>query len=441
MSSISITGGSPVSEPVILTLGASAEAVPFLSLLMDEGLSVICMDRNPTLPEEFTARHKGQLKCLARDFGDIGQAERTVVEEGITHTLALPVGRSLTAMGRINDRFGFAGPSFAAIDIMTDKLSFHNFQLANGLNDAGHIVIESGTREETVSRVEEIEAALDYPFIAKPVWGSGSQGVRVIKNRNDLLAYELPERFAGCRLLLEKMIGGIEFSTNVFVDESSRCHMMGLFRKEITAAPYRQESCYYSDEFSKQSAIVINYMNRICTLLKLSNCFINADVIIDGNNRPYIVDISPRLGGNNLLRLLRFNGNNPLKIFNQAVIRGSKDVAVNTSQKTAVLRFFNFIRSFCYHQHTDDYSAELTGSSSAAKGKIPGSLYNERERQCIVEIVNRLEPGKMYGPMFSGADTARGHIFVCHESIRTADELTVRYLNWLIDSSSAVVAC
>lgn len=56
-------------------------------------------------------------------------------------------------------------------------------------------------------------------MIIKPTYGSGSLGAALINNRQELLAYQAPERFINDTLLVEKYIDGTEYNINTFVDD------------------------------------------------------------------------------------------------------------------------------------------------------------------------------------------------------------------------------
>ena len=411
---------SEIKEAKVLILGASAESEAFLQLLLNEGLSLVCLDKCPALPEDFLSAHAAKLKCLAIDFSNLALVREVILKEHITHTIALPVGRSLVALGKINDEFGFAGPSFAIADTLTDKLKFHEFCAAHQLNHAPYLCFESSALPLDERSLERIEETLGYPLIAKPNWGAGSLGVRVITSREELLSYRLPERFAEGSVLLEKLIVGDEFSVNILVDAQGKCNFLGIFKKAISPAPYRQEVAYFSANFVAEQALLEPFFNDLVSKLHLRCAFINADTLLsDTCKGPIVVDISPRLGGNRLLALLCQKGNNPLAIFRQAVIEGN-DIVLNEYSEACVLRFLNFEQPFTYQ------GAKSLNSLDA--------IFSQPEQEHIVSWSNNLQKGQSYGPMQNGADTARGYILVKHPALEQADALSLRYVHYLCAS-------
>lgn len=216
------------SQPKVLVLGASAEYVPFLDKLMDEGLSVVCFDKNIALPNDYIAQHQDQLTCYPIDFSDTQKVIEIVAKEHISHSIALPVGRALVHLGTINEQCHIAGPSFKAIDTLTDKNKFHEFCSQYKLNDCPYVLLEDCSLEQRKAKLDLIEKTLGYPMIIKPTYGSGSLGAALINNRQELLAYQAPERFINDTLLVEKYIDGTEYNINTFVDDKGGAYFSSL---------------------------------------------------------------------------------------------------------------------------------------------------------------------------------------------------------------------
>ena len=402
-----------VALPKILVLGAGQESIPFLDLLAEQGLQVVCLDREPNLPLAYLEQHRDSLTCIKQDFSDMAKVQEIIAKEHISHTLALPVGRALTALGCINDEYGFAGPSLAAIDIMTDKFKFHQFMQEHHLHDSIYLCLPNGRPSTLQQHLDSIEYEVGFPLVIKPVYGSGSAGVRLVSSTEELLSYQVPERFNDSPVLIEQYLIGREYSCNLFVDSSGTCHYLGVFLKEISPAPFRQEVAYFIDDVSTVVETIKPLYHELVQRLKLRNCFINADTIITAAGVPYILDIAPRLGGNNLIKLLQQDGINPIAIFKQAVLT-KQTLQVPSNQQRVVLRFFNFAHTITYHQPIN-----------------LASLFSEVELSHIVSYQNNLVVAESYGAMTSGRDIARGHIMVQHETIAQAEALAQRLLQAL----------
>ena len=139
-----------------------------------------------------------------------------------------------------------------------------------------------------------------FPAILKPRYGSGSRGIYMADNREQLRKF-LPLT-AGEAYVLEECIAGEEYGVDGAVTEDG--FQMILLRKKInTPPPARQAVGYFSvlpaDEFRLQ---VQQYMADIISSLGLKECLLHAD-IIKGANGPFVIELSARPSGHNLHNL------------------------------------------------------------------------------------------------------------------------------------------
>lgn len=405
----------------VLILGAALENEPFIRYLLESGFQLVCVDKKPAPLDKTLAQFHDALKIYAQDFSDDDTLDAIIAKEKVDYTLALPIGRALVCLGRINDKFAYAGPSFYAIDTLTDKQKFHLFCEEHGLNHCHHLQLAIDSDTSLTQELKHIEESFTYPFIIKPTFGSGSSGVEIISSRKDLLEYQMPARFDSGLVLIEELIQGTEYSCSFVVDNEGMPHCMGIFSKYISKPPYRQESVYFSDDFSDELSLIFPSITTICNELKLKSCFISSDVIVTKDKKPFIIDISPRLGGNSICTLLSNNNNHPLRFFQECIIDGQKPVI--NKQRCAVLAFFDFDKESTYMGVTD----ALTGKKNTDDDGI-AACFNNDEKAHIIELINDLHVGDEIGPMKNGADVYRGHIVIEHDSIAHAYQLADKYL-------------
>ena len=119
--------------------------------------------------------------------------------------------------------------------------------------------------------------------------------------------------------------------------------------------------------------MIVPSITTICNELKLKSCFISSDVIVTKDKKPFIIDISPRLGGNSICTLLSNNNNHPLRFFQECIIDGQKPVI--NKQRCAVLAFFDFDKKSTYMGVTD----ALTGKKNTDDDGIASCLTMTRK--------------------------------------------------------------
>lgn len=407
------------SPSVVLILGLGAGSQAFIEELLTRGIKVVALDQDPQLSPEFLASPLARnLTLLPHDFSDLSAVADAIARYHVTHTLALPVGRALMYLGQINERYNFAGPRTPAIDTCTDKHKFHQLLTEHGLPAPRQIVL--GARIHglglTPNEITQATQKLGLPLVVKPACGSGSQGVRYCSKPEELAQYCIPERFAAGELLLEQAIEGTEYSTNFFVDATGAIHMLGLFAKEMSALPYRQEVAYFVADYEQAFVHIYPAITRLVAALgpACHNSFFNCDVIVAPSGEAYLIDVSPRLGGNVLILLEKRYGINPIELFVRHVITQEPldDLApIGTLPKPhtcAVMRFLSF-----------SHPATVTGFKS--------QLTAEEHRHVVLEQ-STLKAGDKVGPLRDGRGIKHGMLLVEHEELAEANRITQRYL-------------
>ena len=407
------------NSSVVLILGVGAGSQAFIEELLTKGVKVVALDQAPQLTPEFLASPLARnLTLLTHDFSDFKVVADAIARYHVTHTLALPVGRALMYLGQINERYNFAGPRTQAIDNCTDKHKFHQLLTEHGLPAPRQIVLSARIHGLglTPNEITQATQKLGFPLVVKPACGSGSQGVRYCSKPEDLAQYCVPERFATGELLLEQAIEGTEYSTNFFVDAAGAIHMLGLFAKEMSAQPYRQEVAYFVADYEQAFVHIYPAITRLVAALgpDCHNSFFQCDLILTAEGEAYMIDVSLRLAGNDVILLEQNYGISPIKLFVYHILKHEPldDLApIGTLPKPhtcAVMRFLSF-----------SPPATVTGFKS--------QLTAEEHRHVVLEQSN-LKAGDKVGPLRDGRGIKHGMLLVEHEELAEANRITQRYL-------------
>lgn len=420
-------------KPKVLVLGASWEVEIFYRLLLDENLAVLSFDRATALSEEI--KPHPDLTCHHIDFSQLDKVNTILAQEHLDYSIAVPVGRALTALGRINDTFKLNGPSFHAIDTLTDKHKLHLHLNAHHLNDHDFICLpdEAIKADESScdlplslrqlhSIINTIEERFKYPLIIKPCYGSGSLGVSVIENRDDLLSYRLPERFKDDPVLVEQYIYATEYLVNAFIDADGVCHSLGIYQKEMTLKPYRQELAYLSDDYAEDFKLIKPCIEELGKSLNLINSYVQADIFVNRQDgKVNIVDFSPRLTGNSIIDMQLTNKINPIAVFKRCVVDKQPFVEF-AKQEPACMHFYDF---------RDCPEGSTYAHDDATSNAFLDAIFTPEERSHIALIRNHLKKGDPLKAMTCGSDCARGHIITTGENLEQATELAKRYVRAL----------
>ena len=443
-SASSSASACPPPETVVLVLGAGLGSEPFIETLLRLGVSLVVMDRSPQQSPELLASPLAQkLTVLSQDFSDLSAVDAAIAAHQVTHTIALPVGRSLMYLGQVNSRYHFTGPKLSAIDRCTDKHKFHQLLTQAGLpapryqvlparannNDSNedHDAASAPLGLTTAEQAQAVQA-LGLPLIVKPAEGCGSHGVRVCRTEAELAAYQVPGAFASGELLLEQMIEGTEYSVNFFVDAHGAIHMLGLFQKELSPLPYRQEVAYFVADFSAAFAHIKPVITQLIATLgpDCHNSFFQCDAILTPQGQTYLIDVSPRLAGNLIYLLERRYGIDPIALFVRHILNHEPLESIASSKSLplpstcAALRFLSFA-----HEGT------ITAINPAL---------NADERRCLILERNLLTVGAHVGPMSDGGAVARGMVLVEHPQLAEAQRISRRYLDSFKLTPTAVSA-
>lgn len=411
----------------VLVLGVGLGSETFVSELLAHQVKLVVMDKDPQLSSALVSQYQGTglLTVIEQDFAHLDLVEKVIATYGITHTLAMPVGRALTYLGEINQRHNFLGPRLTPIAVCTNKFDFDQMLEQSGLNDRDYLCLPQRTGDERAlskNELSDITKRFSFPVVVKPCFGSGSMGVWLCHNNEELQAYRVPGRFATQPLLVEEEAEGREYLVNLFIDAKGKIQLLGLYAKEMSPAPFRQEIAYYSGDFKEAyKALRLGLEHMVMSLGSgVCNSFMQCDVFLSEDGKVSPVDVSPRLTGNAIVLLQRFCGHSPIVTYVQEVLRlgpeaeqkdeiRAEDDLERAVQPNAVLRFFSFARE---------------GTVSGFKLKL-----TPEEQSHIVCLENNIKVGTKVGPMTDGTGLALGYIMVAHEDLAEADRISKAYID------------
>lgn len=198
------------------------------------------------------------------------------------------------------------GP-FESVEILQNKDKFRAFLAKNGFN------------VPQAKGFDSVEAAMQeiywhpWPVIVKPTDAAGSKGVTRVDKAEDLkpaLEYAMEHSISG-HIIVEEFIdkkGCSSDTDSMSVDGklvfTSFCAQR--FDAEATN-PYTPAAYSWPSTFTKEEeAYLASEIQRLITLLNLKTVVYNIEVRVAPNGKPYIMELTPRGGGNRLCEMLRY---------------------------------------------------------------------------------------------------------------------------------------
>ena len=198
------------------------------------------------------------------------------------------------------------GP-FESVEILQNKDRFRAFLAQNGFNvpkAKGY-----GKAEEALSDADIWE----YPVIVKPTDAAGSKGVtRVDKSEEleDAVLYAFDKSISG-HIIIEDFIekAGCSSDTDSMSVDGKLAFVSFCSQRFDAAAtnPYTPAAYSWPSTFTKeQEEYLTSEIQRLITLLGMKTVVYNIETRIGTNGKPYIMELTPRGGGNRLCEMLRY---------------------------------------------------------------------------------------------------------------------------------------
>lgn len=198
------------------------------------------------------------------------------------------------------------GP-FESVEILQNKDKFRAFLAKNGFN-----VPQAKGFDSVEAAMEEIYW-YPWPVIVKPTDAAGSKGVTRVDKAEDLkpaLEYAMEHSISG-HIIVEEFIDkqGCSSDTDSF-SEDGKLKFVSFCAQRFDAEatnPYTPAAYSWPSTFTKeQEEYLTSEIQRLITLLNLRTVVYNIEVRVAPNGKPYIMELTPRGGGNRLCEMLRY---------------------------------------------------------------------------------------------------------------------------------------
>ncbi len=201
-------------------------------------------------------------------------------------------------------------PSFGpyeSVDILQNKDKFRTFLAKHGFNVPWSFGFSS--IEEAFEKRNEFA----YPLIVKPTDSAGSKGVTRVDEEQELLQaliYAKEYSIKG-NIIIEEFLEkkGCSSDTDSFSIDGKLAFVSYSAQRfdEKAAGVYTPAAYSWPSTMNRQEEQELtSEIQRLISLLGMKTCIYNIETRVTPNGKPYIMELTPRGGGNRLAEMLRY---------------------------------------------------------------------------------------------------------------------------------------
>lgn len=295
-----------MKQKKLMLLGGLRYLLPIINIAHKLGYYVITCDYLPN-----NIAHKYSDEYINVSIIDKDAVLRIAQEKRIDGIMSFAVDPGVVTAAYVAEQMGlpFQG-SYESVCILQDKSKFRKFLSDNKFNvpnAKGYI------------NLNDALADVDYfnwPVIVKPVDSAGSKGVSRVDTPNDLakaIEYALSEAHNGHFIIedfLEKE-GNTSDSDCFTVDGKLVFCSFSDQRFDANASnPYTPSAYSWPSTMPQWAQDELkNELQRLMVLLNMKTGIYNIETRLCKNGKAYIMEVSPRGGGNRLSEMLNYSTN------------------------------------------------------------------------------------------------------------------------------------
>lgn len=287
----------------IMLLGGIRYLLPVIKAAHEQGYYVITADYIPD-----NIAHKFSDEYVNVSIIDKEAVLKVAREKQIDGIMSFGVDPGVVSASYVQNQMGLPsfGP-FESVEILQNKDKFRAFLTEHGFNVP---------KAKGYNRAEDAmaDAAIwDYPIIVKPTDAAGSKGVTRVDNAEQMKSavdYAFDKSISG-HIIIEDFIekaGCSSDTDSMSVDGKLVFTSFCAQRFDLNASnPYTPAAYSWPSTFTaEQEAYLAAEIQRLITLLGLKTVVYNIETRIGTNGKPYIMELTPRGGGNRLCEMLRY---------------------------------------------------------------------------------------------------------------------------------------
>lgn len=395
----------------LMLLGGIRYLLPAIEAAHKHGIYVITVDYLPNNIAHKYSDEYHNVSILEKDKEKVLALAKELKIDGI---LSYAVDPGVVAAAYVAEQIGLPFTcSYESACILQDKSRFRKFLSDNGFNAPhakGYVNAEDAIKD------------VDYfiwPVIVKPVDSAGSKGVSRVDDPNDMpkaIAHALEESHNGHFIVEDFLeLDGYQSSADcfsvdgklVYADYSDQ-----LFDKDA-ANPYTPALEIWPSTMRREHQdYLTSELQRLLTLLNCKTGLYNVESRLCKNGKPYIMEVSPRAGGNRIAELQRIGTG--IDLIEAEILKAVGEPLPN---------------NITMPQYDECYVNDIAHSLKA--GSYQGISYDDTFKQNHV-ISEAIYPSiGDHVEAFHGANNAVGSIFLKFASRSECDSYTSQLGNYI----------
>lgn len=288
----------------LMLLGGNRYQLPVIKAAHDLGCYVITCDY---LPDNIAHKYSDEYCNVSIiDKEAVLSAARRLDIDGIMSFACDP---GVTVAAYVAEQLGLPSVgSYDAVCLLQNKGRFRTFLRDNGFN------VPMAKRYTSLSDALKDTSLYHWPVMVKPTDSAGSKGVSKVDNVNDLpsaIEYALSRSFIKEFIIedyLEKV--GCSSDTDSFsINGELRFVSFNAQRFDLYAKnPYVPAAFSWPSTMSSaQEEELKNEIQRLIQLLHLKSSIYNIETRVCTDGKAYIMECTPRGGGNRLAEMIRYS--------------------------------------------------------------------------------------------------------------------------------------
>lgn len=292
-----------MKEKKLMLLGGLRYLLPVIEAAHGEGYHVITCDY---LPDNIAHRYSDGFRNAS--VIDKEAVLALAKEENINGIMSFAVDPGVETASYVAEKLGlpFQG-SYESVRILQNKDLFRKFLADHDFNTPQAIGFT------TLSDAVSAKHSLPYPVIVKPVDSAGSKGVSRVDNPDEFddaarLAFDQSH---GGRIIVEEFLEKVGHSSDseCFTIDGKLvfCSFSDQRFDERADNPYTPAAYSWPSTMPDETQRELrDELQRLVSLLGLRTGIYNVETRLCTNGKPYIMEVSPRGGGNRLAEMLRY---------------------------------------------------------------------------------------------------------------------------------------